>query len=898
MTRPKLQFIVVLAFFGLMLTYSVVGLYLDIVRPGSDDGWRGSGTNGVYHITGTDADSPAYGLLRQGDRILAFNGVSVATDPSGLSIASRLPPGTRYTMTVLRDGQELTVTLHTIPRRPASFPWSRLIPPLFWLTGLFVFLLKPEDRQARLLALMLGSFSGLLSGNLSVDSIPGLLGLMVGLARIAGLCSVPLLLHLFLVFPAVNPWLERWPKLMRWLYLPFCLIVLPTFGVGRLPVKWNHFFFSSGVVQRAMEYKLPQIAITLLNIYLLAALVCLILSYRTADMAARRRLRVVLAGSLLGFGSLLLIVLMEATNTQEKLKTVWEWLQNSTLLTLPLVPLSFAYAIVRHRVIPISLLLRRGARYLLVSRGSVLLVMGGLCILLFFLLENLFRFWRPANGRAIGVVSAFVAIFFWRITQRLHERFIAPAIDRRFFRQAYDSQQILTELAESLRTTTDIASLLESVADRLQSALQTANVTIFLRDAASGEYRNAYICEYSPATGRAVHCAVGSKLPFTAARPAELTTTRADKESDPSRLPHYAATLAQLNETGQPLELDGGETAFDLNNTSETSVLTAAERATLLETQAALLLPLKTKDDMPGVIALGARLGDLPFSGEDKRLLQSVAASASLALENAQLVERMLADARRHQELEAENEQRAKELEEARQLQLSMLPRSIPQLPNLEIAAFMQTATEVGGDYYDFHLSSDGTLTIAIGDATGHGLKAGTMVTATKSLFNHLAAHTDVVTTMHDASRALKQMNLRSLFMALTLVKVRGERLHCSVAGMPPILIYRAGTQDIEELALRGAPLGGMTHYNYREAEIALAPNDVLLLMSDGLTERFNPDDEMFDYERTKAAFIQLAHATPHAIADGLLKASEVWAQGRPLDDDLTLVVLKRKADQ
>jgi serine phosphatase RsbU (regulator of sigma subunit) len=258
----------------------------------------------------------------------------------------------------------------------------------------------------------------------------------------------------------------------------------------------------------------------------------------------------------------------------------------------------------------------------------------------------------------------------------------------------------------------------------------------------------------------------------------------------------------------------------------------------------------------------------------------------------------MVAEARRRREIEAENEQRAKELEEARQLQLSMLPRSIPQLPNLEIAAFMQTATEVGGDYYDFHLSSDGTLTIAIGDATGHGLKAGTVVTATKSLFAHLASQPDVVTTMHDASRALKQMNLRSLFMALTLVKVKGERLHCSVAGMPPILIYRADTQDIEELSLRGAPLGGMTHYNYREAEITLDTNDVMLLMSDGLTERFNLDDEMFDYERTKATFIQFAHATPHAIAEGLLQASETWAQGRPLDDDLTLVVLKRKADQ
>ena len=205
----------------------------------------------------------------------------------------------------------------------------------------------------------------------------------------------------------------------------------------------------------------------------------------------------------------------------------------------------------------------------------------------------------------------------------------------------------------------------------------------------------------------------------------------------------------------------------------------------------------------------------------------------------------MLAEARRRQEVEAENEQRAKELEGARQLQLSMLPQSVPQLPQFEIAALMQTAAEVGGDYYDFYLAKDGTLTIAVGDATGHGLKAGTMVAATKSLFKHLAAQTNVVETLHDASRALKQMNLRSLFMALTLVKVQGNRLHCGSAGMPPILVYRAATQTIEELPLRGVPLGGFSTCAYREAEITLAPEDVVLLMSDGLPERFNPASEL-----------------------------------------------------
>jgi len=393
---------------------------------------------------------------------------------------------------------------------------------------------------------------------------------------------------------------------------------------------------------------------------------------------------------------------------------------------------------------------------------------------------------------------------------------------------------------------------------------------IFLRDGQTGDYRSAYACEYDRAEGREVDCPLAG------------------------RLPRYAATLAQIAQTGEPLELDGGDPEFDLAAKVH-SRLTAEERQPLLELKASLLLPLKTEDALQGVVALGTRLGDLPFSSEDKRLLKSVGAAASLALENARLVERMLAEARRLQEIEAENQQRAKEMEEARQLQLSMLPKSVPNLPQVEIAARMKTATEVGGDYYDWRLGGDGALTIAIGDATGHGLKAGTMVTVTKGLFNHLAEQADLVATLSQTSCALKRMNLRSLFMAMTLVRLKGNHLQCSVAGMPPILIYRAATRTVEEIPLRGAPLGGLTDYAYRQAETFLSPGDVVLLLSDGLPERFNAAGEMFGYERSRESLLANAHAAPQAVIERLLQTGEDWAAGKAADDDMTLVVLKMK---
>ncbi len=85
---------------------------------------------------------------------------------------------------------------------------------------------------------------------------------------------------------------------------------------------------------------------------------------------------------------------------------------------------------------------------------------------------------------------------------------------------------------------------------------------------------------------------------------------------------------------------------------------------------------------------------------------------------------------------------------------------------------------------------------------------------------------------------------------------------------------------------MRGVPLGGLSSYAYHQTEITLAPNDVVLLMSDGLPGRFNPASELFEYERTKEALSAHAYAAPRAIVEGLPKTSDEWAKGRPLDDE------------
>jgi ligand-binding sensor domain-containing protein/serine phosphatase RsbU (regulator of sigma subunit) len=245
--------------------------------------------------------------------------------------------------------------------------------------------------------------------------------------------------------------------------------------------------------------------------------------------------------------------------------------------------------------------------------------------------------------------------------------------------------------------------------------------------------------------------------------------------------------------------------------------------------------------------------------------------------------------------LEAENERQTKELEDARKLQLSLLPKDVPQMPGFDIAVFMKTATEVGGDYYDFNLGDDQTLDIAFGDATGHGMQAGTIVTLMKGLFLSDASRIDILSFFGHCSKALKEIRLGRLFMAFTLVRLRGKSVYLSSAGMPPVFVFRRKESTIEEIFLKGMPLGAMKKFPYVLHETSLESGDTLLLLSDGLPEQKNGAGEMFDYARVQAAFLEVATKPPDEIIAALVAEGESWMKGAVQEDDISMLVLKAK---
>jgi len=243
--------------------------------------------------------------------------------------------------------------------------------------------------------------------------------------------------------------------------------------------------------------------------------------------------------------------------------------------------------------------------------------------------------------------------------------------------------------------------------------------------------------------------------------------------------------------------------------------------------------------------------------------------------------------------LEVENKRKTRELEEARALQLSMLPKKMPSLPGYDMAVFMETATEVGGDYYDYSVSPDGTLVLALGDATGHGMKAGIMVAAAKSYFHTLVHEMNNLTMLERISSGLQNMNMKMMYMGLTLTRCNGSEIEIATAGMPPALHFKKESNSVDRIILKGLPLGGKVQYPYENRKLILNTGDVLLMMSDGLTELFNSERKMLGLKKVEDVISNSGGMSASDIINQLTQLINRWSGGREPHDDITIMVLK-----
>ena len=247
-----------------------------------------------------------------------------------------------------------------------------------------------------------------------------------------------------------------------------------------------------------------------------------------------------------------------------------------------------------------------------------------------------------------------------------------------------------------------------------------------------------------------------------------------------------------------------------------------------------------------------------------------------------------------------EKEKLTRELELAGQIQKELLPTELPKIKNLDMAASLVSAEQVGGDCYDFLQLDKDNLIFYIGDVTGHGVPAGLVSAINNALvpafMEHYSSTEDLIIHLN---RLLKEKTRPNVFLTMVMGHwhVKEEKLGFTQAGHEPVLYFKASDKSITELAAGGMALGMMPDVSkiVKTEHVKMEVNDVAVFYTDGITEAWKNEKENYGKDRFKESIIKNSQlATAQKIHDGIIKDVREFMGGYPQADDITLIVVKR----
>jgi phosphoserine phosphatase RsbU/P len=446
--------------------------------------------------------------------------------------------------------------------------------------------------------------------------------------------------------------------------------------------------------------------------------------------------------------------------------------------------------------------------------------------------------------------SAFVIIIsLVRVTRQR----LALWIDRRFFREAYNAQLILEDLSESVRSIVDQDQLLDTVARRISESLHVPQFAVLLNN--GDEFRPVY-------------CLGLDRQPELA-------------------VPENSKTVEVVNESKEPPQI-----FFDRE---DNWVYTASntELVALKALHAQLLLPIGIKDKLFGILSLGPKLSEEPYSRTDVQLLKSVALQTGLALENSRLAKAFAEEA-------AHRERMNREIEIAREVQQRLFPQRLPVIVGIDYSGACRPALGIGGDYYDFLPLPNGDLGIAIGDVSGKGIAAALLMASLQASLRGqaLMGHTDLARLMANVNQLVYETTPPNRYATFFYGQYQREArvfTYVNAGHNPPIVLRRTkdGTIHVIRLETGGPVIGLFPNVPYQQGSLVMEPGDLFVGFTDGISEAMNRQEEEWGEERLIPAVAKNADRSAADLIPALMAEADHFASGAPQHDDMTLVVLK-----
>jgi sigma-B regulation protein RsbU (phosphoserine phosphatase) len=775
--------------------------------------------------------------LRSGDEIVALDGEPI-TGEQQLSRLRLAAPGDTLTFSVERNGAPVSVPVRL---QAGTTQWAETLGLLVFLPlsclliGFYIAFARPRDPLAWITMAMLASF-GQLAGADIVWLIDAPWRDAIFIYHNLLKSSWPLWLLLFaLYFPVPFEWWRRHSWLNWILALPSVFwACLTIYGYAKSDghlrdIRWLASFSEHAGFVIDIWFTL----------YITAFFVLLGFKQRVANTPdAKRRLRLMSAGCTLALAPLLPVVFLKLP----------AWLETICLLMVIFFPVTMAYVIVVQRAMDIKMVVRSGVRYALAANSIKILRVVLISALVIVTIE----LEQQSAHRWEGVLIAAAGVALIVLVGRLARR-VSAWMDRRFFREAYDAELILTDLGSSVASIRDIRTLLQTVAGRIAASLHVEHIAVLLERGA--RYEPAYTLGYN-----------GGPPPITLARD--------------------TATIRYLRQARSPSKVYFDDPQSWIYGTPE------SEQNMLRMLEAQLLLPVEMNSRLLGLISLGAKKSEAPYSQGDLQLLGAVASQTGLALENAELSEKIRTEI-------AQRERVNRELEIARDVQQHLFPQKLPRVEGLDFAGYCRPAEGVGGDYYDFVRLSNDCLGVAIGDVSGKGIAAALMMASLQaSLRGQTIKPCETLSEMLGhinrlVYEASADNRYATFFYAQYDPSSRTLRYVNAGHNAPMILCRGVSGGEIVRLSDGGMVIGLFPDCEFRESNVTLSSGDIFLAFTDGISEAMDNEDDEFGEERLITTLREHRARTAADLISEILECVDRFTAGARQHDDMTLVAMR-----
>ena len=599
-------------------TVSFVARYYGVEKA---PGWRAVADSRGWVVREVNDAGPAAGRIQRGDRLLAINGDERAA-VLGVTSFVNVRDGDTYRVDLDRHGQRVSVGL-LLPLAGGRYLWPIFVvcSLAFFVCGAALGLLRPQDGQVRFVSLLLMS----VGFTAAQESVGASRGFLVGWERAVSLALsvtwlfwAPMTYHFFSRFPTWRRPGPLWRSIQWVLYALFVLAFWPAFAlsrggsvdagedISRFLVAHPWLYLTSWRLERA-DYAYMGLCVML-------ALAVAARNYRhLPDPGSRRRIRWVMTSLITALGP---VAITFANRPAAWISDpTYQLVYPITFLVMLAIPASLAAAVWKEQLFDVRVLLRRGLQYLFARTALRVLLVLPIALLLFSIFRNPNRTVAQILTQGSGWLNL-VLIGAIGLALQSRQR-VQTWLDRRFFREAYQQEQVLGYLIDEVRQRDSLAEIARLVSTRIDSVLHPASLHIFYR--------------------------------------AEERSDRFEAHSSSDAMTGHQ--LSQQHALLRAIEAAKGMRDFP---SDFKEALPDGERHWLEHLGVRLVVPITgTGERLVGMLMLGERLSDEPYSATDRRLLQGIASQIGLVYENQHLKERARRDSDVRRDVLARLEERS-----------------------------------------------------------------------------------------------------------------------------------------------------------------------------------------------------------------------------------------------